>query len=88
MWSDKEPYVAACSIYQRVKDHTTAKPRMLQPLPPPVELFKCYTIYFIFRLPLCKEANKIMTLVDRATKQVNLIPVHESVTTVGLQWVV
>ena len=48
---------------------------------------------FVFGLPLCKGVNGIMTVVDRATKRVTLIPVHESVTAAGaadlfLQWVV
>ena len=93
MCADVEAYVAACPTCQRVKDRTTAKPGLLQPLPSPMERFTCYTMDFVFGLPLCKEVNGIMTVVDRATKRVTLIPMHESVTAAGaadlfLQWVV
>ena len=38
---------------------------------------------FLFRLTLCKGVNEIMTVVDRATKLVSLIPMHKSRTAVG-----
>ena len=93
MCADVEAYVAACPTCQRVKDRTTAKSGLLQPLPPPTERFTCYTMDFVFGLPLCKGVNGITTLVDRATKRVILIPMHESMTAAGaadlfLQWVV
>ena len=93
MRADMEAYVAACPMCQRVKYHTTAKPGLLQPLLPPTERFICYTMDFDFGLPLCKGVNGIMTMVDRATKWVTLILIHESVTAAGaadlfLQWVV
>ena len=34
-------------------------------------------------LPLCKGVNRTITVVNRATKWVILIPMHESVTSVG-----
>ena len=93
MRADVEAYVAACPKCQKIKDRTTAKPGLLQPLPPPTERFTCYTIDYVFRLPLCKGVNRIMNMVDRATKWVILILTHESVNAAGaaelfLQWVV
>ena len=46
---------------------------------------------FVLGLPLCNRVNGIITVVNRATKKVNLIPVHVSVTAAGatdlfLQW--
>ena len=52
MRADVEAYVAACPTCQRVKDRTTAKPELLQPLPPPKERFTFYTMDFVFGLPL------------------------------------
>ena len=93
MCTDIEAYVAACPTYQRFKNRTTAKPLLLQPLPPPKERFTYYTMDFVFGLPLCKWVNGIMNVVDRATKQVTLIPNHEGLTAAGaadlfLQWAV
>ena len=42
--------------------------------------FSDYTMDFIFGLPVLHGFNGIMTVVDRATKRVVLIPVHESIT--------
>ena len=58
-----------------------------------MERFTCYTMDFVFGLLFCKGVNGIMTVVDRATKWVTLISMHESVTAAGaadlfLQWVV
>ena len=58
MRADVEAYVAACPMCQRVKDRTTAKPGLLQPLPPPTERFTCYTMDFVFGLPLCKGGKR------------------------------
>ena len=63
-----EAYVAACPTCLRVKDCTTAKLGLLQLLLAPTERFTCNTMDFIFRLPLCKGVNGIMTVVDRITK--------------------
>ena len=57
MRADVEAYVAACPTCQRIKDRTTAKPGLLQPLPPPTERFTCYTMDFVFGLPLCKRGK-------------------------------
>ena len=35
---------------------------------------------FVFGLPLAEGKNGIMTVVDRATKRVTLIPVHDTIT--------
>ena len=48
---------------------------------------------FVFGLPFCKGVNRIMPVVNRATKRVTLIPMYESVTAAKaadlfLQWVV
>ena len=58
-----------------------------------MERFTCYTMDFVFGLLFCKGVNGIMTVVDRATKWIILIPIHESVTAAGadnlfLKWVV
>ena len=58
-----------------------------------MEGFTCYIIDFVFGLPLLKRVNGIMTVVDRATKRVLLIPIHEGVTAAEaadlfLQWIV
>ena len=82
MSADISKYVASCPVCQRCKDSTRKSAGLLQPLPPPEERFACYTMDFVFGLPLAKGSNGIMTVVDRATKRVTLIPVHESVTAV------
>ena len=58
-----------------------------------MERFTCYTVDFIFGLPMCKGVNEIMAVVDRANKWVALIPINKSLTNVGaaevfLKWVV
>ena len=83
MRADVEAYVAACPKCQKIKDRTTAKPGLLQPLPPPTERFICYNMNFGFGLPLCKRVNRIMTVLDRVSKWVTLIPMYESATAAG-----
>ena len=93
MRADMEAYEAACPKCPRVKDQTTAKPELLQPLLPPTESFTRYTMDFVFWLLWCEGVNGIITVVDRATKRVILIPIYKSVTAAGafnlfMQWVV
>ena len=76
----------------KVTDCNTAKIGLLQPLPAPTERFTCYNMDFVFGLPLCKGVNRIMTMLERATKRITLLPVHENVTAavaavLFLQWV-
>ena len=75
-----EQYVAACPVCQRIKDRTTRGPGLLQPLEPPSTRFTHYTMDFVFGLPQSEGHDGIMTVVDRATKRVVLIPVSESIT--------
>ena len=64
MHANVEAYAAACLKCQRIKDHTITKSGLIQPLPPPMERFTCYTMDFVFRLPLCKGVNGTMTMVN------------------------
>ena len=82
MKADVAAYVGGCPTCQWVKDRTSAPPGLLQPLPPPRERFSCYTMDFVFGLPLAEGKNGVFTVVDRATKWVTLIAVHDSVTAV------
>ena len=79
MSSDVRDYVAGCATCQRVKDRTQRKPGLLQPLEPPTERFHSYTMDFMFGLPLVRGCDGTMTVMDRATKRVTLIPVHHTI---------
>ena len=92
MRAEIEAYMAACPTCQRVIDHTTAKPGLLKSLLIPMERFICYNMDFFCGLKLWKGVT-MMTMVDRATNLVTLIPVHENVTAARagdlfLKWIV
>ena len=73
-------YVSSCPTCQKVKDRTTAKPGLLQPLPIPEERFANYSMDFIFGLPVSNGFTGVMTIVDRLTKMVRLHPCTETIT--------
>ena len=73
-----DAYVAGCPMHQMVKDCTQHPPGPLLPLKLPDTWFSDYIIDFIFGLPVLYRLNSIMTVVDRVTKRVVLIFVHES----------
>lgn len=77
MDAEVKAYVKACPTCQKVKDRTTAKPGLLQPLPIPEERFSAYSMDFIFGLPPSNGFTGVMTIVDRLTKLVRLTPCTE-----------
>ena len=80
MYEIVRAYVQACPTCQRVKDCTTSKLGLMQPLPLPSARFTEYSMDFVFGLPECNSYTGILTIVDRATKRVTLRPVAANVT--------
>ena len=63
-----------CDVCARTKDSTQPPPGALQPLPVPPARFHSWSLDFVTDLPVSHGCNTILTVVDRLTKFVKLIP--------------
>ena len=79
MAGDVREYVEACPTCQLEKSDHTLKKGSLQSLVLPEAKWQEVSVDFITDLPTDKDAeDSIMTVVDRATKMVHLIPCHKT----------
>ena len=71
-------YVSKCFICQQVKAERQKPSRLLQPLPIPEWKWEHITMDFVFKLPpTAQRHDDIWVVVDRLTKSVHFIPIHE-----------
>ena len=77
MDADIRNFVASCSC-QFSKSPTGPPAGLLQPLPPPEGRWSSLTMDFITELPPSDGFDTILTVVDRLTKRIRLIPVCSS----------
>ena len=81
MAGDVREYVEACPTCQLEKSDHTLKKGSLQSLVLPEAKWQEVSVDFVTDLPAEKDAeDSIMTVVDRATKMVHLIPCHKTTT--------
>jgi hypothetical protein len=81
MASDVKEYVKTCSKCQRNKSTNQRPIGLLQPLPTPSQKWEQVTMDFITDLPATKQGyDSILTVVDRFTKMIHLIPCTKEIT--------
>ncbi|GAA5826826.1 hypothetical protein JCM3770_005418 [Rhodotorula araucariae] len=74
MWSNVEKYVASCDGYQRHKAWTTGRAGKLHPLPVPPRPFSDVALDFVGPLPLSEGKDMLLTVSDRLTGYVRILP--------------
>ncbi|XP_019163484.1 PREDICTED: uncharacterized protein LOC109159828 [Ipomoea nil] len=72
--------VRTCDTCQRCKHENVANPGLLQPLNIPEEAWQSISMDFIEGLPLSKQKNVILVVVDRLTKYAHFIAVSHPYT--------
>ena len=78
---DVRDYVMGCSVCQQEKAVHRVPAGLLQPLQLPDRKWADVSMDFIMGLPESESGNDgILTVVDRATKMVHLIPVRQTIT--------
>lgn len=60
IWQNADRYVASCVVYQQAKYSTQPPAGLLQPLPPPAQVWEALTMDFITGLPLSRNYSVIM----------------------------
>ena len=87
---DVRDFVLGCEICQTEKSVHRLPAGLLQPLQLPEEKWADVSLDFIMGLPVSERNNDgILTVVDRATKMVHLVPVRQTITaaeTARLYW--
>ena len=78
---DVRDYVLGCEVCQAEKSVHRLPAGLLQPLQLPEEKWSDISLDFIMGLPVSERGNDgILTVVDRATKMVHLVPVQQTIT--------
>jgi hypothetical protein len=87
---DVRDFVLGCEVCQSEKSVHKLPAGLLQPLQLPEEKWSDVSLDFIMGLPVSERKNDgILTVVDRATKMVHLVPVQQTITaaeTARLYW--
>src|SRR5690348_15361882 len=79
MFKQIAKYVKSCEICQRTKSNVKKNTRLLHPLPVPDEPWTSVAMDLIVKLPVTKRKNNaVLTVVNRMSKRVRLIPMQES----------
>ena len=69
-------FVLGCEVCQTKKSVHKLPARLLQPLQLPEDKWRDISLDFVMGLPVSEKKNDgILTVVDRATKMVHLVPV-------------
>ena len=78
---DVRDFVLSCPVCQQEKSVTKVPVGLLEPLTLPKQKWADVIMDFIMGLPRSSNGNDgILTVVDRATKMVNLVPVKQTIT--------
>ena len=78
---DVRDFVLGCEICQSEKSVHRLPAGLLQPLQLPEQKWSDISLDFIMGLPVSEKKNDgILTVVDRATKMVHLVPVQQTIT--------
>ena len=77
MTRDIYSFVSACPTCSRGKSSHSKPDGLLQPLPVPDRPWACIAIDFISGLPTSHNKTVILTIVDRFSKQVHLVPLSK-----------
>jgi hypothetical protein len=81
LYSTVEKFVRSCDSCQRIKSSNMVTPGELQNLEYPTERWQSISLDFVTHLPLTNNGNNsILTVTDRFSKRVVLIPTTENVT--------
>jgi len=79
--ADATKYVAQCEVCQRAKSHNLPPGGLLHPLPVPEQRWSSISMDFITGLPPTAAGfEAILTVVDRLTKMIHLLPTHTTAT--------
>lgn len=74
MCKSVEQHIATCLICQQTKYSTQPPAGLLQPLPPPAQVWEAVTMDFITGLPPSRGYTVILVVVDRLTKSAHFGP--------------
>lgn len=80
MRQEVEVYVSSCDACQRHKSRTSRKPGQLHPLPVPERPMQHIAIDFVGPLPKSKDFDMLLTITDRLSSYVRLIPTQQKIT--------
>ena len=77
MWKDVAEYVAACPVCARNKTSRQAAAGLLQPLPIPHRPWSHIALDFVTGFPPSAGNTTVLTVIDRFSKMVHLIPMSK-----------
>ena len=80
LYDDVQLYVKQCTQCQRNKPSNKKPQGLLVPLPVPNQAWNSIAMDFITNLPKSKDYGCLLTVMDRLTKMVHLIPTHSNAT--------
>jgi hypothetical protein len=80
LYAEVKDYVDTCVTCQRIKQTTQSKAGLMQPHRIPDRKWETITLDFITELPRSKGFDAILTITDKLTKRVHLIPTHTTAT--------
>ena len=75
-------YVSNCTICQQAKPERIPYPGLLQPLPVPGLTWEMVTIDFVEGLPVSRQYNCLMVIIDKLSKYGHFVPLHQPFTAV------
>ena len=76
MRKDIKSFVAACAPCSRAKSEHAPPAGFLRPLPLPSRPWACIAVDFVSGLPVSQGKSVILTIIDRFSKQVHLVPLE------------
>ena len=80
LMADVRKFVRSCPVCARAKPRNQKAPGLLNPLPYPDGPFQSLEMDFIIGLPDIDGKTSILSIVDRYTKRVFLVPVSDTIT--------
>jgi hypothetical protein len=85
MAADVRDYVSTCPSCSRSKATNRRSPGLLQPLPIPIRKWEQITLDLITQLPPTTSGyDAILTVVDKASKMIHVVPTHSNVDAPGV----
>ena len=72
-------FILSCNVCQKSKVKQHAPYRMLKPIPIPSQPFEVISMDFIPDMPESQVFNNILVIVDKLTKDLNIIPCHTEI---------
>ena len=80
LWDDVEQYVKSCVTCQQNRTQFCKEAGLLRPLPIPTKCWKSVSMDFMTHLPVSKQFNPIMVVVDRVNKMAHFVPTRDTAT--------